>query len=193
MWRGCSNGPPAGSTSRRDRPRRPSGWSRRAWRADRTVRSPGLTALPALPPPERTLALLRLLVDLSTREPAIPLAGARHVPALNRASGDRVDAIVRLLHACYTRPIGLDEIAGAAHMSPTSVSRFFRRTTGMTLTDYLNRLRIEVACHLLRDTDRRIADIAADCGYANLANFNRRFRQFKGLPPREYRAGFRTP
>ncbi|WP_329369283.1 AraC family transcriptional regulator [Streptomyces sp. NBC_00669] len=153
----------------------------------------GLTALPTLPPPERTLALLRLLVDLSTREPAIPLAGARHVPALNRASGDRVDAIVRLLHACYTRPIGLDEIAGAAHMSPTSVSRFFRRTTGMTLTDYLNRLRIEVACHLLRDTDRRIADIAADCGYANLANFNRRFRQFKGLPPREYRAGFRTP
>jgi AraC-like DNA-binding protein len=150
-----------------------------------------VAVLTELPPAERTLELLRFLVRLSSCEQARFLAGDQHAPALNRASGDRIDAMVRLMHAAYARPLGLEEVAEAAHMSPTSASRFFRRTTGSTITDYLNGLRVNAACHLLRDTDRRISDIAADCGYANLSNFNRRFRELRGFPPREYRRRFR--
>jgi AraC-like DNA-binding protein len=153
-----------------------------------------VAALTGLPPAERTLTLLRFLVRLASCEQARFLAGDQYAPALNRASSDRIDAMVRLMHAAYVRPLGLEEMAEAAHMSPTSASRFFRRTTGSTLTDYLNGLRVSAACHLLRDTDRRISDIAADCGFANLSNFNRRFREIKGFPPREYRRRFRpTP
>ncbi|MFF7154157.1 helix-turn-helix domain-containing protein [Streptomyces sp. NPDC008139] len=119
------------------------------------------------------------------------LAGEHHAPTLDRAAGARIDAMVRLMHAAYIRPIGLEELAEAAHMAPSSASRFFRRTTGTTVTAYLNLLRVNAACVLPRDTDRRIADIAADCGYANLSNFNRRFLEIRRVPPSAYRRGFR--
>ena len=53
-------------------------------------------------------------------------------------------------------------------------------------------MRVSTACHLLRDTDRPISDIAADCGYANLSNFGRRFRELKDMAPCDYRRRF-TP
>lgn len=150
-----------------------------------------VAALVGLEPAERTLELLRLLVRLSECGGAWPLAGEHHAPSLDQAAGDRIDAMVRLMHSAYARPIGLEEIAEAAHMSPSSASRFFRRTTGTTVTDYLNLLRVGAACVLLRDTDLRIADIAADCGYANLSNFNRRFLDLRGTTPSAYRRDFR--
>ncbi|MFG1705317.1 AraC family transcriptional regulator [Nonomuraea sp. M3C6] len=148
----------------------------------------GMRELVAMPPPEQTLALLGALVRLSRSAEARPLAGEQHIPSLNGAARDRIDAIVRLLHDEYAGPITLEAVARAAHMAPASVSRFFRRTTGATITGYLNMLRVNAACRLLRETDRRVSGIAADCGYPNLSNFNRRFRELKGMSPSEYRA-----
>lgn len=153
-------------------------------------RTVDLASLAALEPAERTLEMVRFLVRLSLCDQGRPLAGDTYAPVLNRAAGARVDAIVRLLHTAYARPICLEEVARAAHMSPSSTSRFFRRTTGTTITGYLNTLRVNAACVQLRDTDRPIADIAADSGYANLANFNRRFREIKGTSPSAYRGAF---
>jgi AraC-like DNA-binding protein len=143
-------------------------------------------------PPEQTLALLDALVRLSRSAEARPLAGEHHIPTLNGAARDRIDAIVRLLHEDHTAPITLETVAHVAHMAPASVSRFFRHTTGATITGYVTMLRVNAACRLLRDTDQRISAIAADCGYANLSNFNRRFRELKGMSPRQYRAHWQT-
>jgi AraC-like DNA-binding protein len=151
-----------------------------------------LTELLDLPPAERTLGLLTALVRLARDGAARPLASAGHRPALNGKTRDRIDAVIRLLHAEYARPISLDTVARVAHLTPPAASRFFRRTTGSTVTDYLNAVRVNAACRLLLETDHRVADIAADCGYANLSNFNRRFRALKGMSPREYRGRVRT-
>ncbi len=151
-----------------------------------------LADLVGLPPAERTLGLLGALVRLARADDARPLAAAGHRPALNRRTRDRIDAVIRLLHAEYARPISLDRVAEVAHLTPPAASRFFRRTTGSTITDYLNAVRVNAACRLLLETDRRVADIAADCGYANLSNFNRRFRALKDMSPREFRARVRT-
>jgi len=82
------------------------------------------------------------------------------------------------------------------HMSPTSFSRFFRHAIGCTLTDYVNRLRVETACRLLTTTSLPVTEVAARSGYRNLANFNRRFRELKSMHPTHYRAahvGQRAP
>ena len=73
--------------------------------------------------------------------------------------------------------------------SPSAFSRGFRRHTGMALVQYVNRLRINLACqHLMNQADRPITDICYDAGFNNLSNFNRQFLAQKGMPPSRFRA-----
>ena len=51
----------------------------------------------------------------------------------------------------------------------------------------LIRLRIRAACEALHKTDRNISDIAANCGYSNLSNFNQQFKRYVGCSPGNYR------
>ncbi len=81
--------------------------------------------------------------------------------------------------------------AAEAHLIPGTFSRFFKLRTGRTRPEYVNALRIGRACELLSDDKWKVADIAMECGFANLANFNRHFRKITKLSPREYRQSFR--
>lgn len=146
--------------------------------------------LAGLPPAEQTISLLTTLVRLARHPDARPLASTHYSPVLSRAAGDRIDAIIRTLHAEYTQQVSLAGVSQVAHLSKAATSRFFRRTTGSTITAYLNTLRVDAACRLLVGTDRQIADIAGSCGYQNLSHFNRRFHALKGMSPRQYRARF---
>lgn len=140
-------------------------------------------------PDEQTVALLALLVVLSSAQATV-LASAQDTPALNRATARRIEAMVALMHEQYASPITLTDVAAAAHLAPSSASRLFARSTGSSVSVYLSVVRVNAACRLLRDTDRTIASIAAECGFNNLSNFNRRFKTVKRLTPRDYRASF---
>lgn len=146
----------------------------------------------ALPPDRRTVALLALLVSLAGR-PASPLASGQRTPALNRATAGRLEAMVAVMHERFAEPLPLADIAAAAHLTPSSASRLFSRSTGSSTTQYLNVVRVSAACRLLRDTDLPVTAVAAACGYANLSTFHRRFRAVKRTTPRDYRAGFTLP
>lgn len=141
----------------------------------------------AATPPRRTLALLDTLAALSEAADARTLSSADHRPQRRDDTRRRVDAVFGFLHAQYTRPLGLAEVAAVAHLSPAAFSRFFRRTCGRTLTTYLTELRIAAACRELVGSERPVADVATRCGFANLSNFNRRFRETMSMSPREYR------
>ncbi|MGL5861814.1 MAG: helix-turn-helix domain-containing protein [Phycicoccus sp.] len=147
-----------------------------------------IARLASLPAAEQTVALLGLLVELSRRG-GTPLSTEPVPSALDRAGARRIEAMVGVMHARFASPLTLAEIAQAAHLAPSSASRLFRRSTGSTISSYLNVVRVNAACHLLRDRDHdlTIADIAVTCGYSNLSNFNRWFKRIKGTTPREYR------
>jgi AraC-like DNA-binding protein len=66
----------------------------------------------------------------------------------------------------------------------------FRKHTQAGISDYLIGLRIGEACSRLSGTNQPIQHIAAEVGYASLANFNRQFRRLRGMSPREYRSSF---
>ena len=137
------------------------------------------------PPAGRTLGLVHLLKRLADARSRV-LTTTTHRPIGTHAR-DRADAIYAYLSTTYTTPVSLGDVATVAHMTPAAFSRFFRRTFGRTLTDYLTELRIAAACRLLLDTDLAIADIAAHVGYQNLSNGNRRFRHLKRTSPRDFR------
>ena len=79
------------------------------------------------------------------------------------------------------------DIAARARHEREPLLRFFRRATGNTFTDFVNRVRINRACQLLMETDRYVTDICYEVGFNNVANFNRRFLEIKGMTPTEFR------
>ncbi|MES2716180.1 MAG: helix-turn-helix domain-containing protein [Pseudomonadota bacterium] len=100
---------------------------------------------------------------------------------------DQINAIVNRLVADVAQPLQAGDLADELGMSESRFSRFFRRATGNSFTDFVNRVRINRACQLLMESDRRVGDICYEVGFNNLANFNRRFLEIKGLTPSEFR------
>jgi AraC-like DNA-binding protein len=91
----------------------------------------------------------------------------------------------------YSKPITLEKISRIAHMSPFAFSRYFKKNCGAGFIEYLNRVRMNKACHLLRETEYQVHDIAEQCGFSSTSNFNKQFRKIEGLAPRDYRAQFK--
>ena len=81
-------------------------------------------------------------------------------------------------------PMALASLAGR---SREHVNRVIQRSTGQTLTELVNSIRIDRAATGLRMTDSPITEVAIDCGVGNLSHFYRLFRQRYGVTPREYR------
>jgi AraC-like DNA-binding protein len=98
-----------------------------------------------------------------------------------------LNRILQLLHERFAEPIRMHDLCAAGNMSERSLHRLFMRHLGENVTDYLGRLRIGRACMWLVETDRPISAIAADVGFSNLSNFNRRFRAVRHMTPKEFR------
>lgn len=103
------------------------------------------------------------------------------------ASLAQVSAIVNYITEHCETQFSMAELAQRVGMSESKFSRFFKRATGNSFTDFVNRLRINKACQLLMETDRYITNVCYDVGFNNVANFNRRFLALKGMTPKEFR------
>ena len=106
---------------------------------------------------------------------------------------DRVNAALDYVAIHLTDgTLSLESTAASVGMSPSMFSRAFHRISGRTFSDFVRRLRIALACRLLVSGNDSVSEIPAQCGYANLSNFNRRFRQETGMTPSEYRRAHRS-
>jgi AraC-like DNA-binding protein len=86
-----------------------------------------------------------------------------------------------------TDAICLIDVARAANMSACYFCRIFKRTTGLTFTDYLARERVESAKVMLLNAHTRISEAAYASGFQSLSQFNRVFRRVEGESPSHYR------
>jgi AraC-like DNA-binding protein len=87
----------------------------------------------------------------------------------------------------FKKEISLNEVAGVAAMNPHAFCRFFKSRTQRSLTQFINEVRIGHACKLLNDKNESISQVAFECGFNNLSNFNRSFKIVKNTTPRTYR------
>lgn len=85
------------------------------------------------------------------------------------------------------RHVGLKELAQAHDLSLTQLKDGFKQVYGQTPYAYLRGYRMSIAARLLRETDRRVGDIALELGYQNLSKFSEAFHSVMGQTPREYR------
>lgn len=85
------------------------------------------------------------------------------------------------------RDISRDETARHAGISPSHFSRLLKERTGRTFTELLRQCRVDLACDLLRATDRQLAEIADVCGFCDQSYFTRVFQDVKGVTPSRFR------
>lgn len=86
-----------------------------------------------------------------------------------------------------TEEIQLEAVAKEAAMSSAYFSTLFKKLNGMTLWEYVQSRRIELAAEKLLRTDQNVSQIAMECGYNSISNFNRSFKAVTGQTPMAYR------
>ena len=137
-------------------------------------------------PRERVRAAQDVLAELADMD-AVPLATPQKATRYSADEGTQLNRVLNVLHKRFAEPLRVKELCAVANMSERTLHRLFVRHFGENLTDYLGRVRIGRACMSLVETDRPISVIAADAGYANLANFNRQFRAARNMTPKQFR------
>jgi AraC-like DNA-binding protein len=86
-----------------------------------------------------------------------------------------------------TDQLSLAGIAARYGMNPSYFSRLFHARAGVPLVEFINKSRVQRSCQLLKRSEASIVEVALAVGYNNLSHFNRSFRRFMGMSPREYR------
>lgn len=105
-------------------------------------------------------------------------------------NSDKIKVIYEFVQEHYDQKIMLAEAAGLINMSPVSFNRFMKKRTGKTFVDYVNDVRIGFAAIKLIENDASISEVAFNCGFNNIANFNRVFKKLKNTTPSQYKKEF---
>lgn len=91
------------------------------------------------------------------------------------------------LKSNYSSEIKLTDLAMKCFLSRNYFSRLFKEVTGINVSDYIQRLRIDEACSLLKNTDRKVVDISLHVGFKDLKFFYKLFKKYTGKTPSNYR------
>jgi AraC-like DNA-binding protein len=86
-------------------------------------------------------------------------------------------------------PLSTIVVARYIHQGADQFSRLFKKSTGLTVKEYVNRARIERVKLLLANPEKRISQAALEAGFGDFAHFNRTFKRYTGRTPRQYRSG----
>lgn len=100
-----------------------------------------------------------------------------------------IKKVLKYMEEHYKERITLADLAGEAGMNEQYFCRFFRKMTGKTPITYLNDYRVGHAGEALLQSDARIVEICYENGFENVSYFIRKFKEGKGMTPKEYRLG----
>lgn len=114
------------------------------------------------------------------------------LPVNDEISTDIADTLSYIAQN-YQLPLSLEEVADQVNLSPTYLSRKFRKTTGVTFKEYINYIRIKQAVQALLTTDDSITKIAVDCGFNSSNYFKDIFKKINGVSPMVFRRQSKAP
>ena len=98
-----------------------------------------------------------------------------------------VQHVILRIDTDLTSDLSLSALAAFLNMNPSYLSTLFKKETGMTLTEYVNRQRVEHGLFLLNTTDMQIQTIAQYCGVPDVNYFTKMFKKLVGQTPKSYR------
>ena len=137
--------------------------------------------------PSKMDELLEAVHQMISRLKSAPAAEA------DAAAGSYIvqAALQYMREHCAEHHLSLNDVADHVYVSQWHLSKLLNRETGQSFFDLLGSMRIEQAKRLLSDPARRIHEVDAAAGYADVAHFSKSFKKYVGCTPGEYRNGSR--
>ena len=99
----------------------------------------------------------------------------------------KVSEIVRYINAHYMEELSLNYLANHFYISPSYLSKVFKKATNFTFIEYLNNVRIKEAKRLLMESSKKVVEIAEEVGFGSITHFGRVFKEITGKAPVYYR------
>ena len=100
---------------------------------------------------------------------------------------NQIKELTDYIHRNYPKALTMDFALKMTGMSKSNFCRRFKQETGMSLIAYINKVRLEQAARLLRETDLPCTTIGYDCGFSTLSVFYKLFKEGFGRAPGEFR------
>ncbi|MCQ2325426.1 MAG: AraC family transcriptional regulator [Paludibacteraceae bacterium] len=141
---------------------------------------------------QQYMLFLNILNRLSSDAVAKRIAGPGFVRDNDSLENNSVVMVKNYIHEHYQEEIYIKTLADLIGVEQQWLSVSFKNRTGNTVIDYVNQVRLGQVVRRLIDTEEPVAKIAEECGFLNLANFNRQFKRTKGITPFAFRKAYRT-
>lgn len=152
--------------------------------------APRLEALKAKQGFDSVLELMSVLHDLSISRNMRLLSDSSFSNMQPSYNSRRIEKVIEYINLNFDKSIVLADVARLTNMTEVSFSRFFKTHTGISFIDSLIEIRLGHASRLLIDTNQPVAEVAYNCGFNNISNFNRIFKKKKGCTPKEFRENY---
>ncbi len=136
---------------------------------------------------ERFILFLKIVNELLKAE-IKPLSTFIYPRKYSDNEGKRMSNIMEYTMNNFQKEISLNTIAEISYMTPNAFCRYFKQRTNKTFFQFLIEVRIENACRLLKNKDLLITEVSEKSGFKNISNFNRKFKDIKGITPSKYRS-----
>ncbi len=139
-------------------------------------------------PSMRSVALFMQIIDVISAAVTTPLASIGYRPDATSFRSAAMNIALEHIARNFTQELSETELAVLCRQSVSTFSRSFFRHTGMNFVQYVNSLRVELACQHLSLDEAGITNICYEVGFRNVSNFNRQFLAIKGMSPSRFRA-----
>lgn len=136
---------------------------------------------------DRVITLLNIFKILDQSSEYQLLASEGYTNKYLSNDKERIDKVFHFIFEHFRKDIALNDVAAIANMNRQAFCRYFKSRTQKTFVEFLNEVRVSHACRLLTESSRPVADLAYDCGFNSMTNFNRIFKEIKGVSPRQFR------
>lgn len=147
--------------------------------------------MPYLKSFDRMIHFLKIMDIIGRSDSLIRLASKEYLKARFTTGNKRIATIHEFLMNNYREEVDLNHLAGLVNLAPGSLCRFFKQNMGITIFEYLNKIKVDLACKLLMDPDLSVFEVCLDSGFNNLSHFNKQFKKYIGVAPLEYRKRFK--
>ena len=141
---------------------------------------------------KKLLSLMDLLHAFSTSSQKEELNSVGYKVGFHKHQEERIMKVCNYIHDHYRESVTIATLANLIAMNEASFCRFFKRTLGKTVIEYITELRISHICNQVGQSSAPVYQIAYDSGFSSIAHFNKQFKKIVGQTPSDYREMLRN-